>query len=580
MDLFSPEHNRSRWFERARQGAVAAGRRGLLMAARFRTYGASLYSAILRSQFAARARDNQILLLGLALLLITIIMAHFASGGGGDQLGGGINETPTLSALVGRTTSTPERKTSTTIPTSKSYPDPVGVATPSEGLPTSPPAQTPRATAVGSNYPGPDEPLPSPVGSPPGPFVTQPALSPSPRSQAPTQVFPTFPPPPTRRVVQPTQPSGGGYPPPSEEPEPQETPPPFGGVPSATPRATAPAAPQATATATALPTTTPTPLPTSTPVPPTPTSPPSRVISGDVRWTPSDSPVIVDMDTVIAPGATLTIEPGVDIWVASGARFIVSGRLVAGGDAGLPVRFVSGDGGSWGGIAIHEGGSAQLVGVQIRGAGSQGLAIVAHGGQLVVNDTIITEGSGSIVTYGSTVELRRTVSTGNSLSGAAMTFVLGEGNSLTLVGNSITGNQIAVGSPAAQIVVQGAAALEVTGNFFTLAGPTGSNLLIDASVPYTAAITCNTFYGGSVGLALNTSQPNLKGFAVGVAQNVFEHHTTRGASGDLAFDVANNWWGHPSGPFEATRNPSGQGDAVGVNLIFDPWLTSRPECAP
>lgn len=36
-------------------------------------------------------------------------------------------------------------------------------------------------------------------------------------------------------------------------------------------------------------------------------------------------------------------------------------------------------------------------------------------------------------------------------------------------------------------------------------------------------------------------------------------------------DATNNWWGHASGPYHATKNPGGQGDEVSDNVLFDPW---------
>jgi hypothetical protein len=45
-----------------------------------------------------------------------------------------------------------------------------------------------------------------------------------------------------------------------------------------------------------------------------------------------------------------------------------------------------------------------------------------------------------------------------------------------------------------------------------------------------------------------------------------------------SLDARYNWWGHPSGPYHATRNPDGLGNGVGQydNVLFDPWLTSPP----
>lgn len=42
-------------------------------------------------------------------------------------------------------------------------------------------------------------------------------------------------------------------------------------------------------------------------------------------------------------------------------------------------------------------------------------------------------------------------------------------------------------------------------------------------------------------------------------------------------DAEDNWWGHSSGPYHPTDNPSGQGDEVSDNINFIPWLTSSPQ---
>jgi len=38
-------------------------------------------------------------------------------------------------------------------------------------------------------------------------------------------------------------------------------------------------------------------------------------------------------------------------------------------------------------------------------------------------------------------------------------------------------------------------------------------------------------------------------------------------------DARHNYWGDSSGPYHATQNPGGQGDSVGNNILFYPWLT-------
>ena len=39
-------------------------------------------------------------------------------------------------------------------------------------------------------------------------------------------------------------------------------------------------------------------------------------------------------------------------------------------------------------------------------------------------------------------------------------------------------------------------------------------------------------------------------------------------------DARDNYWGHSTGPFHATQNPGGQGDNVGDNILFYPWLAA------
>ena len=44
----------------------------------------------------------------------------------------------------------------------------------------------------------------------------------------------------------------------------------------------------------------------------------------------------------------------------------------------------------------------------------------------------------------------------------------------------------------------------------------------------------------------------------------------------VTVDTRENWWGHPSGPYHPTSNPSGRGDRVGDYINYRPWITSIP----
>lgn len=91
------------------------------------------------------------------------------------------------------------------------------------------------------------------------------------------------------------------------------------------------------------------------------------VINSDTLLT-AEKPFIVYDSLVVAPAATLTIEPGATLHFHNGASLEVYGRLVAEGEAGLPVT-LRGDrldrmfdnlpydylAGQWGGVRFHEG---------------------------------------------------------------------------------------------------------------------------------------------------------------------------------------------------------------------------------
>jgi len=48
-------------------------------------------------------------------------------------------------------------------------------------------------------------------------------------------------------------------------------------------------------------------------------------------------------------------------------------------------------------------------------------------------------------------------------------------------------------------------------------------------------------------------------------------------TGTFTIDATGSWWGDNSGPFNATSNPDGQGDAVLGNVTFDPWATDNAQ---
>ncbi len=124
--------------------------------------------------------------------------------------------------------------------------------------------------------------------------------------------------------------------------------------------------------------------------------------------------------------------------------------------------------------------------------------------------------------------------------------LIGLNDNIVLTGNTFDGNLI-TGIKLQDIVTN----LTIRGNNITN-NPTGIN--IDASVTGIATwtVTNNNIAGNTTGVTNNTGAKTL-------------------------VNAEYNWWGSNTGPYHATLNPTGGGNAVSDNVDFIPWL---PPLAP
>jgi parallel beta-helix repeat protein len=99
-----------------------------------------------------------------------------------------------------------------------------------------------------------------------------------------------------------------------------------------------------------------------------------------------------------------------------------------------------------------------------------------------------------------------------------------------------------------------------------------------------AAILVTTYYGAGTAATItgNVLTGNTGGIAVGYdgsdTSTVSAHYNDISGNTDYGIDTtapsvdANaNWWGDASGPYNATTNPSGTGNAVSDNVDYSPW---------
>ena len=445
-----------------------------------------------------------------------------------------------------------------------------------------PPLSNPNQAVPGSTYPAPGTlpataiipptarpiliaPTPAPqrtIASPPAALQPLPGITTLPTS---TPRVPVVPPTPASNQTIPT--TAPGLIPPTVQP----------GLVAPTSGQLTPATPVTQPTVEVIPTSTPEPTPT--PVPPTPTPKPFRLIEGTVRWS-GGAPTVVEQDYVIAPGAVVQIDPGAEVQVMPGANIFVEGQLLAAGTPGAPVRFV-GPAGRWNSLVGQPGSTISLDNVQIRNGGVGGVALTSTGGRLTLRNVLLADGGGGIATTGSAVDIQSSQITGNDLAnGPALLVRMGTAPATVLRGNTIGGNQGPVGTPQVRLVAgeNGSGPIDIQSNAF--AGGAGPLLDIQTPAPLGGTIRCNSFRGGSVGLQLSSSAASGRGFALAIDTNAFEQQTVYGVASTVALEAGNNWWGDPSGPVDAERNPQGLGARVGVNVGFQPPLPARPACAP
>ncbi len=341
------------------------------------------------------------------------------------------------------------------------------------------------------------------------------------------------------------------------------------------------------------------PLPTATPEPVLPTSLPVDVLRGNVRWSVGQSPIILHNDVQLAPGAELVIEPGVEVRIDPGVSIYVDGaRMLAMGLPGRSVRFLGTSRARWSGIFGRPGSFMVMENTEVYGGGAGGTTMAVDSSELVIRSSRFVDNGGGILLTDTKLELKDTEISGNDVPfGAALDGSYARGTTVTLQRNRIGGNRLTEGAPMVRFANQStfsALILHVSGNLFRGGTP---NLQLITNGPLQGSVACNALVGDGEGFGLRTQTlqvaPNgVPPFRLSVENNFLDEHIPpiipvylkyglgRGATSEVMLDMRNNWWGEASGPYEPDANPAGRGNSVGSNIIFSPWLTQPPPCAP
>ncbi len=318
------------------------------------------------------------------------------------------------------------------------------------------------------------------------------------------------------------------------------------------------------------------------------TTPVPNPISSDTVLTREGSPYRAGSTIVVESGATLSIEPGVEVWFDADAGLEIAGRLLAEGTADEPIRFREDDCGErWEGIAfLGSSSGSRLEHCELtRLTDAQGFSggVVIDGGEATIVDTAIETTATSSIRVRSDGELSlersvlestedgvRIADAGATITAVAFvdlpgTAVQSSGASevpLIVRDSSVERCGEGVVGAAQSVECSGVDVHDVTGSAFALRGPgqlTGTRLVVrtagiglEVTDTGSAAIDHATFYDVTTGLRAD-SGGDLNGHSLIVWNSASAQET--GGGGTIALSTSNTQGGAAVGPGNIALDP-------------------------
>ncbi|MCP4129850.1 MAG: hypothetical protein GY754_02425, partial [bacterium] len=113
----------------------------------------------------------------------------------------------------------------------------------------------------------------------------------------------------------------------------------------------------------------------------------------------------------------------------------------------------------------------------------------------------------------------------------------------------------------------------INGN--TLTGSNAGDGLVIKGLVSNVTVTNNTIMNFSNGVKIKSSSDLAP--AIQARNNKITNNLTMGVDNETetTVDFQENWWGNATGPYNATLNPSGTGNAVSAYVDFAPWFTDE-----
>ncbi len=321
----------------------------------------------------------------------------------------------------------------------------------------------------------------------------------------------------------------------------------------------------------------------------------SGTLTGNTTWTAAQSPIVLTGNTIVAAGATLTIQAGVTVLVQNLKGLQIDGQLIARGTSASPILFtadsVSPAPGKWGSIrftnssvdATFDGngnytGGSILDGVTIEYAGggddAPGAVTIENAAPFITNCIIRNNRAGGIrasnpdsnITLRVTNNLITANATSDSVIGngirASGNLILNRntvtnhagpiggglslgsyaGSVIVVSGNTIRGNQVTSGGGSG-ISIGGQGTFTITDNSILDNGPSnysgGGILMIGGNAAITNnVITGNKSIGGyneGGGIAIGSAYIGFPGdlHSVTVSRNIIANNVSGGPGGGI-----------------------------------------------
>ena len=331
------------------------------------------------------------------------------------------------------------------------------------------------------------------------------------------------------------------------------------------------------------------------------------VITQDTIWTLVDSPFVLSNNVTVNSGATLTIEPGVEVRFGGDFSLIVNGRIVANGTAQRNIHFTTNDPSStvaWETIEINGTQPSLFINCVIEGARN---AVTLDGGSLDVQNSVIRSNSENGITLNEgALTIQNSELANDSLSAinvAGGDLVSIENDVIDSNGNGVLiagGDQVDVHN---NVIASNGNGLLITGQLNgttdirqnEISSSKQNGILLEADTLGNTVITENNVTSNNCGLFISANASTyitgnyISNNTVGIQYDGFASHQVyfndvyeNGQGVELAasyagtVNAAQNYWGQKTGPKHDSLNPYGKGNSVGgdgTNLVFIPFLT-------